>query len=172
MTRAQTDLEATVVATEEAPPPPSGGTIPTEGAVSVHFLVYVPVIILAGLLIGAFLLNSRLTGFLATLVPPEVAAKIYQDGVRFGFQIALNQAARTPGTLDDEFFEEMARLRGLQVTKRADGTYDVIQPSPPTGATKITDPTERETSQTRSSSLAANGVPFNPSVGTGGAGTK
>jgi hypothetical protein len=69
--------------------------------------------------------------FLAKLVPPETASAIYASGVRFGFQIALNQASQTPTPLDDEFFEEMARLRGLQVVKRADGSYEVTQPPAP-----------------------------------------
>jgi hypothetical protein len=47
--------------------------------------------------------------------------------VRFGLQVALNQAAQTPSDLDDEFFAEMARLRGLTVIKRIDGTYEVTQ---------------------------------------------
>ena len=64
---------------------------------------------------------------LATLVPPETAGAIYASGVRFGLQVALNQAAQTPNPLDDEFFIEMARLRGLQVIKRIDGTYEVTQ---------------------------------------------
>lgn len=137
LTRAQSGPDATLESTPITTPTPAPGTIPTEGAVSVPFLVYVPVGVLAALLIGALVFGGRLMSFLAILVPPDTAAKIYQDGVRFGFQIALNQAAQTPGTLDDEFFEEMARLRGLTVTRRADGSYDVQSGTTAPSATRV-----------------------------------
>lgn len=92
-------------------------------------LVYGIVGVMALLLIGAMIYGSYITRFLATLLPPETASAIYASGVRFGLQVALNQAGQTPGPLDDEFFIEMARLRGLQVIKRLDGTYEVTQNS-------------------------------------------
>src|SRR5687768_15898571 len=90
-------------------------------------LVYGVVGVLAILLVGAMIYSSTITRYLATLVPPETASAIYASGVRFGLQVALNQAAQTPSPLDDEFFVEMARMRGLTVIKRIDGTYDVTQ---------------------------------------------
>jgi hypothetical protein len=90
-------------------------------------LVYGVVGVLAILLVGAMIYSSTITRYLATLVPPETASAIYASGVRFGLQVALNQAAQTPSPLDDEFFVEMARLRGLTVIKRVDGTYEVAQ---------------------------------------------
>ena len=90
-------------------------------------LVYGVVGVLGLLLVGAMIYSSTITRYLATLVPPETASAIYASGVRFGLQVALNQAAQTPSPLDDEFFSEMARLRGLQVTRRIDGTYEVTQ---------------------------------------------
>lgn len=91
-------------------------------------LNYIVVIALAVLLVAALIFGGRIIPYLANLVPAETASSIYASGVRFGFQIALNRAAQTPSPLDDEFFEEMARTRGLQVIKRPDGSYDVIQP--------------------------------------------
>jgi hypothetical protein len=94
-------------------------------------IYYVIVVVLALLLVGAGVFNGYITNTLKTLVPPETANSIYQSGVRFGLQVALNQAAQTPTSMDDEFFTEMARLRGLTVVKRIDGTYEVT--TPPTG---------------------------------------
>jgi hypothetical protein len=112
---------------------PSDGTTivvtpPAEdpGALS-PLVLYGIIVVLAILLVGAMVYASSITRFLAQLVPPETASAIYASGVRFGLQVALNQAAQTPSQLDDGFFEEMARLRGLQVTKHVDGTYEVTQ---------------------------------------------
>lgn len=89
-------------------------------------LAIVIVVVLALLLVAGGVYGARLTNLLATMVPPETAASIYQSGVRFGLQVALNQAATTATPLDDEFFMGMARDRGLTVVKRIDGTYEVI----------------------------------------------
>lgn len=97
-------------------------------------LSYGLVIVLALLLVAAWIFGAYITGWLAKLVPPETAASIYQSGVRFGLQVALNQAGQTPSSLDDEFFEEMASARGLVATKtkNTDGTFSyVLTPKPP-----------------------------------------
>lgn len=80
-------------------------------------LSYVIVVVLAVLLVGAMIFGAYVTGWLAKLVPPETAASIYQSGVRFGFQVALDKAAKTASPLDDEFFTELARARGYAVEK-------------------------------------------------------
>lgn len=92
-------------------------------------IYYVIVVVMATLLVAVTIFGGYIINALKALVPAETAASIYQSGVRFGLQVALNQAAQTPGTLDDEFFTEMARLRGLTVVKRIDGTYEVTSPA-------------------------------------------
>lgn len=92
-------------------------------------LAIVVIVVLGTLLTGAGIYGAYITGWIAKLVPPETAASIFQAGFRFGIQMALNQAAGTAGTADDDFFLEMAKARGLTVNKRADGTYEVIQSS-------------------------------------------
>lgn len=124
---------ADVAVTDAAPPIlviPSE-EIPNDANVP---LLYGAVGVMGALLTGAMAYSSYIMRFLAKLVPPETASAIYASGVRFGLQVALNHAAQTPSPLDDEFFTEMARLRGLQVVRRIDGTYEVTQnlaPTPP-----------------------------------------
>jgi hypothetical protein len=97
---------------------------------------YVIVVVLAVLLTGLLIFGSRMIPYLAKLMPPETASSLYEAGVRFGFELALNQAAQTPSLLDDEFFERMAQARGHRVTvfKDADGkpiSYKVEYAGPP-----------------------------------------
>jgi hypothetical protein len=95
-------------------------------------LAYGIVTVLALLLMGAMVFGAYVSGLLAKLVPPETAASIFQSGFRYGLQVALNQAGQTKSPLDDEFFQEMAQQRGLQVIRaqNSDGTfsYAVVQP--------------------------------------------
>lgn len=115
--------------------PPAEQETPSEGdeanneTAPASPIYYVIVVVMALLLVGAGVFNGYITNALKTLVPAETANSIYQSGVRFGIQIALNQAAQTPSELDDEFFTEMAKLRGLTVVKRIDGTYEVTTPA-------------------------------------------
>lgn len=95
-------------------------------------LSYVIVVVLAVLLVGAMIFGAYVTGWLAKLVPPETAASIYQSGVRFGFQVALDKAAKTASPLDDEFFTELAQARGMSVEKivAPDGTTQYVVKPP------------------------------------------
>lgn len=101
-------------------------TIPSDAATNT--LSYVIVVVLAVLLVGAMIFGAYVTGWLAKLVPPETAASIYQSGVRFGFQVALDKAAKTASPLDDEFLTELARTRGMVVEKitAPDGTVQYV----------------------------------------------
>lgn len=114
------DLVATVT-----PPAPVQVAAAADSA-----LYYLVVVVLALLLTAAVVFGGYITKYLAALVPAETAASIYQSGVRLGIEVALNQAAKTSSPLDDEFFESMARQRGLVVTKQADGSYSVSLPTP------------------------------------------
>lgn len=95
-------------------------------------IYYLVVVVLALLLVGAMVFSAHITKFIATMVPPETASSIYQSGVRFGLQMALNQARQTPMTADDDFFKDLARQRGLEVSLLPDGTYEVkyVPPAP------------------------------------------
>ena len=88
-------------------------------------IVYVIVVVLAVLLVAALAFGAHITRSLATLVPPEVATSIYQAGVQFGLEVALNQAAETETQVDDDFFKKLAADRGLEVTRLPDGRYEV-----------------------------------------------
>jgi hypothetical protein len=85
------------------------------------------VVVLALLLTVVLVFGPQLVKLLSTLVPPETAASIYESGVRFGYQIALNRAHATPNPLDDEFFLAGAKARGYTVTTLPDGSY-VVEP--------------------------------------------
>lgn len=94
-------------------------------------LTYVVIIVLALLLVCAQVYGAYVTRFLAKLVPPETAASIYESGVRMAIEAGLNQAAATESELDDEFFLNLAKGRGLPVIKHPDGSYTVQIPSAP-----------------------------------------
>jgi hypothetical protein len=95
-------------------------------------IYYVIVGVLALLLVGAMVYNSQIVKFLATMVPPETAASIFQAGFRFGIQTALNEAVKTPTEADDDFFKKLAADRGLIVNRLGSGAYEVIYAEPPT----------------------------------------
>lgn len=119
--------ESTAAATEAIISGPELQTIVSAETSPIYYLV---VVVLAVLLVAAFIFAGYITGALAKLVPPETAASIYQSGVRMGIELGLNQAARTPTALDDEFFIGLASQRGLEVSL-VDGIYVVKQASPP-----------------------------------------
>jgi len=101
---------------------------------------YFIVVVMAVLLVAFLVFGRYIIRLLTKLVPIETASSIYASGVRLGFEIALNQAAQTTSPLDDEFFEEMARLRGLKVTVNKDGegrpvSYKVEYDGPPAVST-------------------------------------
>ena len=97
-------------------------------------IYYLIVGVLALLLVGAMVYNAQIVKFVATMVPPETATSIFQAGMRFGIQVALNEAVKTPTEADDDFFKKLAADRGLLVKRLASGAYEVIYSEPPTPA--------------------------------------
>lgn len=120
-------MPVTVVPTLAPTAAPTPPVTPPAAPTTADPIAYLIIVVLAVLVVAAGVYGGYITKFLATLVPPETAASIYQSGVRFGLQLALNRAAQTPSELDNEFFVEMARLRGLKVTK-VGGEYVVETP--------------------------------------------
>lgn len=121
-------VEGPIVVNIESPAEESEPAVIDQSPVN-DTVAIVVIVVLGTLLTGAGIYGAYITGWIAKLVPPETAASIFQAGFRFGIQAALNQAAGTVGTADDDFFLEMARARGLEVVKNADGSYTVNQPS-------------------------------------------
>jgi hypothetical protein len=105
--------------------------MPDSNAPPTDPIVYVVVIVLAVLLVAALVFGAQIVNALKTLVPPEIAFSIYQAGVRFGLQMALNEAAKTPTDVDDAFFKKLAADRGLIVNRSGTGAYEVIYADPP-----------------------------------------
>lgn len=95
------------------------------------------VIVLAVLLSGSQVYGAYLTRLLSKFVPLETAQSIYQSGVRFGYETALNRAALTPNTDDDEYYIKEATARGYQVVKRTDGSYQVSVPAKSTAPVNL-----------------------------------
>lgn len=103
----------------------SGTTTSTPVDDTVNSIV---LIVLAVLLSGSQVYGAYITRFLARLVPPETAQSLYESGVRFGYQTALNRAALTPSADDDEYYIKEARARGLEVVTLPAGGYQVKIP--------------------------------------------
>lgn len=84
------------------------------------------------LVIGAALLVVVIfSGFALTivsqLVPAGVAKELLDSGIKAGYQMALNRAALTPGTIDDQVYTALAGIQGLEVTRDAAGQFIVKQ---------------------------------------------
>jgi hypothetical protein len=122
-----------IVNNPPAEPDDEGGT-PNQGQIDNSPITYVIIVVLALIVVASLVFNAQITRLLATMVPPETASSIYQAGVRFGLQVALNEAAKTETSADDDFFKKLAADRGLEVNRLANGLYEVKYMPPPQAA--------------------------------------
>lgn len=118
-----------------------GETLPVPTSSTTEILGIAGVIAIVIVLTIGLVFGPQIIGYLSKLVPPETAASIYESGVRFGYQIALNQAASTANKYDDEFVLSQARGRGYTVTSMPDGSYHL---EPPKFTTTSTAPLKTE----------------------------
>lgn len=88
------------------------------------------VFLLAGILIlalGSVLVYAaRTNDKVAALIPPDVAARLLDQGDRL-LQVALTNAAVTPSEFDDQALITLLSLRGWKVTGDADSGYVVTK---------------------------------------------
>lgn len=91
---------------------------------TIFLLAGIFVLILGGVLLYAARTNDKVAG----LIPPEVAARLLDQGDRL-LQVALTNAASTPSEFDDQALITLLSLRGWRVTGDADSGYVVTKDS-------------------------------------------
>lgn len=86
---------------------------------------YVTSFLIGGLLLIVVFFSGFAITIVSQLVPAGAAKELIETGVKTGFQMALNNAASTKTTIDDDVYTALAKVRGLDVTKDASGNYVV-----------------------------------------------